>query len=116
MNKLLKFTAAFLALTILLCSCASTTTINSFPENASLYIDDSFVGKTPYQYSDTKIMFSTTKIELRKEGYYDFVTYMQRSEKVNVGAIIGGLFVWVPFLWTMEYNPVHTYTLEPIVK
>jgi hypothetical protein len=30
-----------------------------------------------------------------------------------VGAIIGGIFVFVPFLWVMKYNPTHTYELTP---
>ena len=31
-----------------------------------------------------------------------------------MGAIIGGLFVWLPFLWTMKYKPTHTYEMIPL--
>lgn len=72
------------------------------------------VGKTPFQYTDTKIVGSSTSIVLEKEGYTPFITSLSRSEQPDIGAIIGGIFVYVPFLWTMKYNPVHTYTLSPV--
>jgi hypothetical protein len=37
-----------------------------------------------------------------------------KNEEADVGAIIGGLFVWIPFLWTMKYKAVHNYELKPI--
>jgi hypothetical protein len=95
----------------LLASCSSTTIINSRPQGAKLYMDGSLKGQTPYSYSDTKIVGSSTSIKLSLDGYNDFNGVLTRSEQVDVGALIGGLFVLVPFLWIMDYNSDHTYEL-----
>ncbi len=50
-------------------------------------------------------------IRLEKEGYESFNTNICRNEEADVGAIIGGVFLLVPFLWTMKYKPTHTYEL-----
>jgi hypothetical protein len=93
--------------------CSSTTMISSKPEGAKLYMDEQYKGTTPYSYSDTKIVGSSTPLRLELEGYAPFRTTLVRSERADVGAIIGGIFVLVPFLWTMQYNPDHTYELRP---
>ena len=31
-----------------------------------------------------------------------------------MGAIIGGVFLLFPFLWTMKYDPARTYELTPL--
>ena len=103
-----------LAVLVLLTSCVSTTLIQSSPTGAKIYIDGQPSGTTPYSYSDTKIVGSITTVKLEKEGYEPMNTSFSRSEQADVGAIIGGLFVWVPFLWTMKYNPIHNYELTPI--
>lgn len=93
-------------------SCASTTMITSEPSGAKVYIDGSPVGTTPYSYSDTKIVGSTTQITLKKEGCRDGTYTLNRSEKFEVGPCIGGVLVAVPFLWIMGYNPTHGYELD----
>ncbi|MCG8409970.1 MAG: PEGA domain-containing protein [Bacteroidales bacterium] len=110
----LKTVAIFLAVTVLLSSCASTTMIQSKPSGAKLYLNGESVGKTPYSHTDTKILGSTTTVRLEKEGYETFNTSFSRNEQADVGAIIGGVFVLVPFLWTMKYKPTHTYEMTPI--
>ncbi|WP_418801987.1 PEGA domain-containing protein [Porphyromonas sp.] len=95
-------------------SCASTTIINSNPQGAKVYMNQSFVGTTPYTHTDTKIVGSTTSVKLTKEGYEDFNTVLSRNEQVDAGAIVGGVFALIPFLWAMGYNPVHTYELTPV--
>ena len=111
----LKIASIILAGTVLLSSCASTTMIQSTPSGAKLYLDGENVGKTPYSHTDTKIVGSTTTVKLKKEGYETFNTSFSRNEQADVGAIIGGLFVWVPFLWTMKYKPTHSYELSPLL-
>ncbi len=69
------------------------------------------VGTTPYPHTDTKIVGSTTMLRLEKEGYETLNTSFSRDESADVGAIIGGFLILVPFLWTMKYNPVHSYEL-----
>lgn len=99
---------------ILFNSCASSTLITSEPPGAELYINGQHVGKTPFTYSDTRIIGNTVDITLEKEGYIPLRTFFTRTEDVDVGAIVGGIFVWPAFLWAMKYNPEHFYELAPI--
>lgn len=110
----LRLSAILLAIIVLFSSCASTTMIKSEPSGAKVYINDEYVGKTPYQYTDSKIVGSTNYVRLEKEGYKTLETVFSRNEKADVGAIIGGILVLVPFLWTMKYKPVRNYELEPV--
>lgn len=109
-----KILSLVLAVSFLLSSCSSSTMIISDPPGAKVYLDGETVGVTPYRMSDTKIVGSCTSVELKKEGYESFYSNICRDEKVDVGAIIGGLFVWVPFLWVMKYKPTHRYELTPL--
>ena len=111
----IKTISLLVASSILLTNCASTTMIQSIPGDAKVYIDGQPMGKTPYAYTDTKIVGSTTMVKLEKEGYDQLNVTFSRSEQADVGAIIGGIFVLVPFLWTMKYNPVHEYELTPLL-
>ncbi|MNK13413.1 PEGA domain protein [compost metagenome] len=107
----IKTTALFLAGCILLVSCSSKTLIQSNPSGAKVYLNGEAVGTTPYHHEDTKIVGSTTTVKLEKEGYEPFNASFSRNEKADVGAIIGGVFVLFPFLWTMKYKPERTYEL-----
>jgi len=114
LNKNRYVISLFFAIIVFFGSCVSTTTIVSEPPGAKVYLNGMNVGKTPYRHSDTKIVGSTTSVRLELEGYEPLNTSFSRDEAVDVGAIIGGLFVWVPFLWTMKYDPVHNYELTPL--
>jgi len=113
LRMITKVIALMLAGSLLISSCASTTMIQSNPDGAKVYLNGESVGKTPYAHTDTKIVGSVNNIRLEKEGYEPFYTSFSRDEEVDVGAIIGGLFIWVPFLWTMKYKPTHTYEMIP---
>ncbi|HLT94539.1 MAG TPA: PEGA domain-containing protein [Membranihabitans sp.] len=117
MNNILlpsRLAALFMASLILFSSCASTTIIQSTPNGARLYLNGEPVGNTPYTHKDTKIVGSTNSIRLEKEGYETLNTSFARNEEADVGAIIGGIFFLVPFLWTMKYKPVHHYEMVPL--
>lgn len=109
-----KITAVTISTSILFASCASKTMIQSNPSNAKLYINNEFVGNTPFDYKDSKIVGSTNDVKLEKEGYETFYSSFSRSEKADVGAIIGGVFLLFPFLWTMKYKDSRTYELLPV--
>ncbi|MEI8087659.1 MAG: PEGA domain-containing protein [Paludibacter sp.] len=113
-NSILKFFSILLVAGILFTSCASSTLIQSYPSGAKVYIDGELTGVTPYWHSDTKITGSITNVDLVKEGYEPLYTSFSRTEQVSVGSIIGGLFIWPIFLWTMEYKPTHNYELTPL--
>ena len=101
------------AINILLSSCSSTTMLITEPPGAKVYINGEKMGITPYAMTDTKIVGSCSYVVFQKEGYEDLSLNICRDEQVDVGAIIGGVFFLFPFLWTMKYNPVHTYELTP---
>ena len=107
----LKLFVSLLILAILISSCASETLLQSSPSFATVYIDGHSLGSTPYIYSNRKMVSSSTLIMLRKEGYMDFYTNLKRNEKLDVGALVGGIFFIWPLLWLKEYDPVHYYEL-----
>lgn len=111
----LKTASMILVGVVLFSSCVSTTLIRSNPSGAKIYLNSEPVGETPYSHSDTKIVGSITNVRLEKEGYESFNTSFSRNEEVDVGAIIGGIFVLAPFLWAMKYKPSHTYELSPLL-
>ena len=92
-------------------SCSSSTLINSNPQGSKLYVDGAYRGVTPYKYSDSKIVGSTTQLKLAKDGYDNLQTVLSKSERPDVGAIVGGCFFLFPFLWTMQYDSQHYYDL-----
>lgn len=110
---LTKVIVLWLAGSILFSSCASTTMIQSNPNGARVYVNGEPVGTTPYTHRDSKIVGSVTTVKLEKEGYNSFNTTFTKDEEVDIGAIIGGVFLFIPFLWTMKYKPIHTYELIP---
>ncbi len=109
-----KTVSLLLACSVLLTSCVSTTMIKSNPSGAKLYLNGEPVGTTPYTHSDTKIVGTSTDVKLEKEGYETLYTYFTRDEEIDVGAIIGGFFVVIPYLWIMKYKPSRIYDMKPV--
>ncbi|SDL95416.1 PEGA domain-containing protein [Catalinimonas alkaloidigena] len=105
-----------LALTLLLSSCSSATLIQSSPSGAHVYLNDQYVGTTPYQHEDTKVSGTRTPLRLELEGYEPLQTWLVRNEEADAGAIIGGIFFMFPFIWTLGYLPEHTYELQPLLQ
>jgi hypothetical protein len=93
--------------------CASTTVLQSQPPGALVKINGVQVGTTPYTHSDTKIVGTTTPIRLEAPGYKPMDVMIQRNEEVDPLALIGGIFLLVPFFWVMRYHPTHMYQLVP---
>ncbi|MCE5174265.1 MAG: PEGA domain-containing protein [Bacteroidales bacterium] len=114
MNNSTRIFSSFLVSTLLFASCSSSTMIQSNPSKAKLYLDGAYVGETPYLQRDTKIVGSSMVVKLEKEGYKPLISTITKDEEVDVGAVIGGVFFAVPFLWTMKYLPVHNYELKKI--
>jgi len=95
-------------------ACASTTVLQSTPPGAQVKINGLPVGVTPYSLTDQKIVFATTPIRLEAAGYQPLDVTLQRSEEVEIGALIAGFFVLIPWLWVLKYSPAHAYTLTPV--
>ncbi|WP_299524806.1 PEGA domain-containing protein [uncultured Lutibacter sp.] len=113
--NIFKSIAVLLSLIILLTSCASNTIITSIPSNSKLYLNGEMVGNTPYKHRDLKIVGSTNSIRIEKEGYEICNATFSKDEEIDVGAMIGGFFLLVPFLWVMKYKKAHLYELRPII-
>jgi Short C-terminal domain/PEGA domain len=113
-KRCIDFICCFLVIAILFPGCTSTTLIQSTPKMSKVYIDGEFVGETPYIYSDSRILGSSVSIKIEKDGYQPLITNMTRNEEVDLGAIVGGVFFLVPFLWTLKYKPSHSYELKPL--
>ena len=105
---------ATVMLTASLIGCTSTTMIHTLPEGARVYMNDEFRGVTPYRHTDSAISGTVTAMTFRKEGFQDFHTTLHKNENVHVGAVIGGILFFFPFIWTMGYNPAHNYELNPV--
>jgi hypothetical protein len=102
-----------LTLALSLVGCASSTVIHSDPPGATLYVNESLVGFTPYSYTDRRPALSTVRLRLQKDGYEPLEVTLSRNETIEVGNVIGGaMFLW-PAFWFMGYEPVHTYVLKP---
>jgi hypothetical protein len=99
---------------LFLSGCASTTLFTTDPEGASVFVKGEEMGTTPYKYSDAKVALSSTPVTFKKDGYKDLNIILKRSEQPAVGAIIGGILLYVPLLWFAEYNRDHFYVLEKI--
>lgn len=95
-----------------LVGCSSSTLIQSLPSNAKLYINNEYVGTTPFMYRDSKINGSVTDIQIEKEGYAGLDATLYRNEEINGAAAVGGIVIWPLYLWVMEYKPTHTYQLK----
>lgn len=104
----------FVILLVLFASCASTTMIESIPSGAKVFLDDNYVGETPYKMTDTEIIFTCTYVRLEKEGFETLHTDICRDEEVDIGPVVGGCFLVFPWLWAMKYYPNHTYELMPL--
>jgi hypothetical protein len=101
---------------ILFQSCTSTTMIQTIPADASVSVNNEYIGQSPCAYSDKKISFSTNYVTIKKEGYEDFNAEFERNEDINPGAIVGGIFIWPIWLWAFDYKPSRTYQLAPVKK
>jgi hypothetical protein len=107
--------AAAAAATLAVASgCASSTVLRSEPPGAKVFLNGELAGRTPLVMTDTKIVGSITHVRLVLDGYRDTSTFIQRNEQFDPGACLGGVFVYVPFLWIMGYKPEHLYELTPM--
>jgi hypothetical protein len=94
--------------------CASSTTIQSEPAGARLFIDGVPVGKTPFTMTDVKVVGSTTDVRLEHPGYEPLTSWITRDEVFLVEACVAGVFLLVPFLWMKGYHPTRIFRLRPV--
>ena len=112
-NRVFAVLLSFVILAASLMSCSSTTLLTSTPPGAEIYIDDNFKGTTPYKHTDISISGSQKIVEIYKEGYDDFRTILTKKGRAHGGAIVGGIFLIIPFIWVVQYNLEYKYELTP---
>lgn len=95
--------------------CASSTVLQSQPPGARVFLNNVPVGTTPYTMTDTNIVGTATQVRLEYPGYQPLNTYIVRNEELDALALIGGIFLLVPFMWVLKYTPTHFYQLQPEV-
>lgn len=89
--------------------CTTMVTIQSDPSGADVFINNRKMGKTPYIANLDDFIASNHQITLKKEGYDDFNGVLAKEAKV--GAIIGGIFFLIPFLWCYGPSPYQQFAL-----
>jgi len=100
------------SVSMLFAGCSSTTIIQTEPSGASVYLNEKHVGTSPYEMKDKKITGTCTNLKLEMPGYKTGYHTICKDEQLNHRALIGGVFVVIPYLWILEYYPVHYYVLE----
>jgi hypothetical protein len=100
------------SLSLLFMSCASTTTIHSTDPEAKIYIDGEYKGMGSAMHTDTKIVFASTNVTLKKKGCREKHFTFSRTEEFDVGPCIGGAFLFPFFLWVMKYKQEHSYDYD----
>jgi hypothetical protein len=104
---------ALILIFFFLFGCASATLINSNPPGAKLYLDGQLKGQTPYTHTDRSAAGTRRMVILKQEGYKDFNGEIKRQE-LSVPALIGGIFLLIPFIWILEYPPQYTFEMEKL--
>ena len=97
---------------MLVTACSSSTVIRSSDPESRIYVNGEYMGTGHAVYTDQKVAFSKSDVEIRKDGCAAENYSFRRSEEADVGAIVGGLLLTVPFLWVTEYKPHHGYDFE----
>ena len=109
-----RITGLILILAILASGCASSTVLTTTPAESDVYVQGQRLGKTPYTYSDRKIIGASTLVTFKKDGYEAYNTTIRKNKKLNVGALISGLlFVW-PLFWVLGYDKAYSYDLDEV--
>ncbi len=90
--------------------CSTMVTIQSEPSGADIILNNQKVGKTPFAVKLSDFAFNSYDVTLKKEGYADY--HGRIAKEAKAGAIIGGLFIWVPFLWCYGPQPYQTFYLS----
>lgn len=107
-----------LAVSLVLSGCASTTSLSVNERQVKIYADGSYLGSGNTSYSDAKIAGASTDIMLEQDGCEAQHHTISRDTGVHVGALIGGFFFVVPFLWITKYKPGYrfNYVCQPTAE
>ena len=99
-------------LVIFVVNCASTTLIKTNDRDVKIYADGEYLGKGEAQYTSTKSVFASTKLEFEKDGCQSMTYSLSKDGGLHGGACVGGLFFLIPFFWITEYRSVYSYNFR----
>ena len=97
---------------LLASACTSSTVIRSSDPDSRIYVNGEYMGTGEAYYSDEEVAFSRNKVEIRKAGCRSEYHSFRRNEEADIGAIVGGIILTVPFLWVTEYKPYRSYEYD----
>jgi hypothetical protein len=106
-----KVLIAILAVSFISTGCASRTIIKSRPDGATVFIDDIQRGITPYRHRDVKVLGSTRRVRLQKEGYMPTEALIVKDE-FRAKNCIGGCFFMPLLLWSQGYPAEYEFELK----
>lgn len=100
---------------VMLVSCVTSTlvTFNTSVPGADVYVDGEHIGKTPTEKKMSNGVWEDAKIIIKKEGYQDLHTNVQKDIK-PVNLIIGLLLWWPSLLWVHGPKSQQNYLLTPL--
>lgn len=105
--------ALVLALSSPLTGCASSTTISSEPEGASLKIDGQPVGNTPVSFTENTVwVWTDHQITLERKGYHSYNGLMQAT--ISPAHLVVGvlcMFPLLPLAFVGQFKPRYHYVL-----
>ena len=104
--------AILILIVLLTTACTSSTVIRSSDPNSRIYVNGEYKGTGRAYYSDQKVAFSRNEVEIRKEGCRPEYHSFRRNEGADLGAIVGGIFFTIPYLWVTDYKRSHVYDYE----
>lgn len=107
-----KITTLVVFVALMLGQCSSQTLVRTTDKDAKIYIDGEYRGKGAIIHRDTKIIGSTTHVQIKKNGCEPVYHSFARDERFSFGACVGGALFMVPWLWIMKYKPERTYEYE----
>jgi len=96
-------------LIVSLVGCTTLTTIQTDPSGAKLYINDEPKGTTPYVGELSNFVFNTYNIRIELDGY--FPLYVRLQKEAKAGPIVGGFFLFIPWLWVAGPRPAYYFPL-----
>ncbi len=109
MKILINMLAAFCLLLII--NYSSTTLIKTSSKSTKIYVNGEYLGQGSASYTDSKIIYSSNTITLRKKGCKAEKHTFRRNEEANIASIIFVFFV-IPVFWVMDYKPERYYEVS----
>lgn len=111
MKKTLRTIIAF-SLILTITGCSTMVSFNTSPEGADVYLDDDYLGKTPFTKKISNFVFKSKKIRVEKEGYTSKTQDVKKEVKILPLAFCW--FYFIPLLWVKGPTPKQYIELEDI--